>query len=109
MDLLVSLFAGPVWDHCARYLAPGGLLLSHTSHGDASIAALDERLRLVGVVQHRGDAYRIDEEDLDEHLVPRRAEEADADQIRQRGRGITYTRRAFAYLFELSRAGRPDA
>jgi hypothetical protein len=39
VDLLISPFAGPVWDLCRRYLAPGGLLLANTSHGDVSIAA----------------------------------------------------------------------
>jgi len=44
VDLLISLFAGPVWQHCGRYLRPGGWLLANTSHGDASLAALDSTL-----------------------------------------------------------------
>jgi spermidine synthase len=31
VDLLVSLYAGPVWEHCRRYLRPGGWLLANTS------------------------------------------------------------------------------
>lgn len=99
-DLLVSLFAGPFWDHCARYLPPGGHLLANASHGDASIAALDPRLRLVAAVQHRGNDYRLDREELDRFLVPKRPERADAAEIRRQGRGIAYTRPAFAYVFE---------
>lgn len=101
-DLLVSLYAGPVWDHCARYLAPGGLLLANTSHGDASLAALDPRLALVAAVRHRGDRYSLDEEGLETYLVPKRPEAADPDRIRGSGRGIGYTRTAFAYVFRLS-------
>lgn len=54
-DLLINLYAGPVWDHCRRYLAPGGLLVANTSHGDASLAALDPSLALVAAIQARGD------------------------------------------------------
>lgn len=99
-DLLVSLYAGPVSEHCLRLVRPGGLLLANTSHGDACLAALDPALRLVAVVQHRGDDYRLVTEGLSEHLVPKRPEQADAELIRRSGRGIAYTRPAFAYVFQ---------
>lgn len=98
-DLLVSLFAGPVWDHCQQHLAPTGLLLANTSHGDASVAALDPGLRLVAAVHHRDGRYRLDTDDLDSYLVPRKPAAADAGEIRRQGRGIAYTRPAFAYVF----------
>ena len=50
------------------------------------------------MVQHRGDIYRLDTRDLDSHLVPRKPAAADRDLIRSSGRGIAYTRSAFAYL-----------
>lgn len=100
VDLLISLFAGPVWEHCSRYLRPAGWLLANTSHGDASLAALDPALRLAAAVQHRDGRYRLDTERLDRYLVPKRPERADADQIRASGRGIEYTCTAFAYLFQ---------
>jgi SAM-dependent methyltransferase len=100
MDLLVSLFAGPVWEHARRYLRPGGWLLANTSHGDASLAALDPSLRLVAAVQHSGDRYRLDTDDRETYLIPKRPEAASADRIRSDGRGIAYTRTAFAYLFQ---------
>lgn len=100
VDLLISLFAGPVWEHTCRYLRPGGWLLANTSHGDASLAALDPSLRLVGVVQHRDERYRLVTDGLEEHLIPRRPDAAEADRIRSTGRGIAYTRTAFAYLFQ---------
>lgn len=104
-DLLVSLFAGPVWDHCRHHLSPTGWFLANTSHGDASLAALDPRLRLVAAVHHRDGRYRLDTEELDSYLVPRRPAAADADQIRRQGRGIAYTRSAFAYVFTPVRLG----
>lgn len=100
-DLLISLYAGPVWDTCRRYVAVQGLVLANTSHGDASLAALDPALRLVAVIHQRGGRYRLDTDDLGDYLVPKRPEKADAEAIRRLGRGIAYTRSAFAYLFQL--------
>lgn len=98
-DLLISLFAGPVWDHCRQHLVPQGLLLANTSHGDASLAALDPSLELVAVVQHRDGRYRLDTAELESHLQPKKPAAADPDAIRRQGRGIAYTRTAFCYLF----------
>jgi SAM-dependent methyltransferase len=100
MDLLISLFATPAWESCRRHLRPGGLLLANTSHGEAALAALDPGLRLVAAVQHRGDRSRLVTEGLDDYLVPKRPDAADAERIRASGRGIAYTRTAFAYLFQ---------
>ncbi|MGB0973231.1 MAG: hypothetical protein ACPGVG_20095 [Mycobacterium sp.] len=101
-DLLISLYTGPVWDHCRQYLKAGGLFLANTSHGDASLAALDPRMELVAAVHQRGDEYRIDRGALDSYLMPKRPAAADPDLIRRGGRGIAYTRTAFAYLFRLT-------
>lgn len=98
-DLLISLYAGPVWDHCGQHLAPGGLLLANTSHGDASIAAVDPGLHLVAVVQHRADGYHLDTGSLETYLQPKDPAAADPEDVRRRGRGVRYTRTAFAYLF----------
>ncbi len=98
-DLLISLYAGPVWEHCRQYLSPRGLLLANTSHGDASLAALDPALRLVAAVHQRGDKYRLDTANLDSYLIPKRPSAADPDTIRRQGRGIAYTKTAFAYVF----------
>lgn len=103
-DLLISLFAGPVWEHCRQYLSSEGLLLANTSHGDASLAALDPALHLVAAVHQRDARYRVDTEDLDSYLVPKRQDAADPDLIRRRGRGVAYTRTAFAYLFRAGAA-----
>ncbi len=98
-DLLISLYAGPVWQHCRPYLKPGGLLLANASHGDASLAALDPDLRLVAAVLHRSDHYRLDTDALDRYLVAKNPAANQAAAIRQAGRGIAYTRPAFAYVF----------
>lgn len=98
-DLLISLYAGPVWEHCRTYLSPQGYFLANTSHGDASLAALDPTLRLVAAVHQRDGTYRLDTKNLDSYLLPMRPSAADPETIRRRGRGIAYTRTAFAYVF----------
>ncbi len=100
-DLLISLYADRVLASCRQYLAPEGLLLANTSHGDASLAALDPQLELVAAVQHRDDRYRLVTDELHTFLVPRKPEAADPEKIRSSGRGIRYTRDAFAYVFRV--------
>ena len=107
-DLLISLYAGPVWDNCRAHLAPGGLLLANAGHGDACLAALDPSLELVAAVHQRDDSYRLDVEALDTYLMPKTPSQADYELISHRGRGIRYTRSAFAYLFR-ARAVSPSA
>ena len=100
-DLLISLYAGFVSEACTRYLRPSGWLLVNPSHGDAAIAAIDPRFRLVGVVQSRSGKYSVSDRNLDSYLIPKRDIEVTADLIHGSGRGIGYTKSPFAYLFQL--------
>ncbi len=99
-DLLVSLYAGPVSEHCTRYLRPGGHLLVNPSHGDAALASIDPRYRLAAVVESSGDDYSVTDRDLDQYLVPKRDVEVTAALIHETGRGVAYTKSPFAYVFE---------
>ena len=99
VGLLVSLYAGLISEHCTRYLRPGGWLLANPSHGDVAMAALDHRYTLGAVVNSRSGQYSISETGLDEYLVPKRPIELSPELIRERGRGIAYTKSPFAYLF----------
>lgn len=98
VDLLISLYAGFVSEHCTRYLRPGGLLLANTSHGDVAMASLDPRYRLVAVVTSREGRYTVKREDLEGYLTPKRAEPTRAELHATR-RGVAYRRSAFGYVF----------
>lgn len=100
VDLLISLYAGFVSEHCTDHLRVGGILLVNPSHGDAAMASIDDRYRLAGVVQHRSDRYTISTDDLHRYLIPKRPVEITAESLRATGRGIAYTVPAFAYVFE---------
>ena len=99
VGLLVSLYAGLISEHCARYLDAGGWLLVNPSHGDVAMAALEPQYTLGAVVRARSGRYSISDSGLDEYLVPKHPIELTAELIRERSRGIAYTRSPFAYLF----------
>lgn len=98
-DVLVSLYAGFVSEHCTRYLKVGGTLLVGPSHGDAAMASIDERYQLTGIVVSRSGAYRVTTKQLDTYLIPKKPIEITPDLLHERGRGIAYTKSPFAYLF----------
>jgi len=99
-DLLVSLYAGFISEHCTRYLRVGGFLLVNPSHGDAAMASLDARYRLHGVVTSHSGRYSIHRDKLDTYLVPKQDVEVTIELLHETGRGVAYTKSPFAYLFE---------
>ena len=99
-ELMISLFTTPGWQHCKRYIKPTGLLLANASHGEASLAALDPDLQLVAAVLESDSSYTLTTANLDTYLVPKQAHHANTEHIRASGKGIKYTKDAFAYLFQ---------
>jgi len=98
-DLLISLYAGFVSEHCGQHLRVGGTLLVNSSHGDAAMASIDDRFELAGVVDSQGDRHRVVTRDLDAYLVPKRPITITRESLHELGRGIAYTTSPFAYLF----------
>ncbi len=98
-DLLLSLYAGFVSEHCTQYLKAGGTLLVGPSHGDAAMASIDPRYQLSGVVTSRSGNYKVSTDRLDTYLVPKRPIALTPALLHERGRGIAYTKSPFAYLF----------
>ena len=102
-DLLISLYAGFVSEHCTRYVRRGGTLLVNPSHGDAAMASIDQRYELCGVVISRNGGYKVRTDDLDSYFVPEKPVEVTPGFLHQSGRGIGHTKTAFAYLFTRDR------
>lgn len=98
-DLLISLYAGFISEHCTEYLKIGGRLLVNSSHGDAALASIDPRYDLTGVVISCSCDYRVPQVDLSQYMVPKKPVKVTRDMLFKTGRGIGYTRSAFAYLF----------
>lgn len=99
-DLLVSLYAGYISEHCTDHLKVGGILLVNPSHGDAAMASIDPRYELFGVVISRDGDYKVHTANLDGYLVPKKAVEVTKEMLHKTGRGIAYRKSAFAYLFK---------
>ena len=98
-DLLVSLYAGLISEHCTRHLRVGGALLVNPSHGDAAMASIDPRYQLTSVVISRSGNYRVDTSNLDTYLIPKKPQAVTVDSLHETGRGMGYTKSPFAYLF----------
>lgn len=98
-DLLVSLYAGFISEHCTQHLRIGGTLLVNPSHGDTAMASIDPRYELSGVVISRSGNYRVDTTGLDTYLVPKKPQAITVEGLHTSGRGIGYTKSPFAYLF----------
>lgn len=98
-DLLVSLYAGFISEHCTQHLRVGGTLLVNPSHGDAAMASIDPRYELAGVVISRDGDYRIDTSGLDRYLIPKKPQAITVDGLHASNRGIGYTTSPFAYVF----------
>ncbi len=98
-DLLISLYAGFISEHCTRHLAIGGTLLVNPSHGDAAMASIDSRYELTAVVISESGDYRIDSTDLGSYLIPKKPRTITVDDLHRTGREVEYTRSPFAYLF----------
>lgn len=100
IDLMISLYAGFVSEHCTRHLRVGGHLLVNPSHGDAAMASIDARYRLAAAVTFSDGRAQVTSDDLDTHLVPKRPVDVTVAHLHATGRGIAYARSCFAYLFQ---------
>jgi hypothetical protein len=98
-ELLISQYAGFVSKYCKRYLKIGGILLANNSHGDASIASIDEDFIFVGAVLKNGSKYRVSEKNLSKYFVPKKAVEVTEEYLEKIQKGIGYTKTASSYLF----------
>lgn len=102
-DLLISLYAGFVSEHCTRYVRVGGHLLVNSSHGDAAMASIDPRYQLRAAITARSGVHRVSSTDLDSYLIPKRPIDVTREHLHRTGRGIAYTKSPWAYLFQRCR------
>lgn len=112
VDLLISLYAGPISYFCTDLLRVGGYLLAGSSHGDVTLAIRDPRYALEAVLLRRDQHYVIRTDDLAPFTALKGAAPAGAEIVRT-CRGGTYRRPAAAYLFrrvadEQLAVGRPS-
>ncbi|MCW4039839.1 MAG: hypothetical protein NWE83_03690 [Candidatus Bathyarchaeota archaeon] len=98
-DLLISQHAGFVSHFCTKYLKLNGLLIVNNSHGDASMASIDDRYELIGVFNKRREKYVYSNVNLDSHFIPKKPIEVTKKYLQKIQRGIGYKKSASSYLF----------
>lgn len=98
-DLLISQYAGFISLYCKQYLKIGGLLLANNSHGDASMASIDEQFELVAVVNRRKGKHRLKDTELEQYLIPKKDIEITKEYLEKTQRSVGYTKSADMYIF----------
>ena len=98
-DLLISLYAGFISKYCKNLLKKNGLLLANNSHGDASMARLDNNFKLYGVINHRDKKYYLSKDGLDEYFIPKKNIIVTKELLEKTNKGIGYKKPADYYLF----------
>ena len=98
-DLLISLYSGFISRYCKQYLRKDGILLANNSHGDSSLAHLDEDFKFIGVIKRNGERFRFNDDNLDSYFITKTGKPIDKNAIEKNMRGPEFTKTAYAYVF----------
>lgn len=100
-DLLISQYSGFVSLYCKKYLKVDGLLIANNSHGDASMASIDNDYEFIGVFKKRSTKkYIFSDTNLDTYFIPKKPIKITKTYLKQIQKGIGYTKSASSYLFK---------
>jgi hypothetical protein len=99
-DLFISLYAGFISKYCKDLLKKNGLLMANNSHGDASMAYLDEDFTFFGVINYQNKKFYLKTENLDEYFIPKKNITVTKELLEKTNRGVGYTKSASFYLFK---------
>jgi len=98
-DLIISLFAGFISKFCKDLLKKNGVLLANNSHGDASMAYLDDDFIFFGVINYQNKKYYLKTDNLDQYFIPKKDIVVTNALLEKTNRGVGYTKPANYYLF----------
>jgi hypothetical protein len=96
VDADTVLYPGSWCDIAASFVWPS---VTYVDAGDVAMASIDPRYELAGVIHSRDGRYRCTSDDLHTYLVPKTSVEDIVELVGRTGRGLAYTRSAYAYLF----------
>jgi len=99
-DLLISLYAGFISKYCKDILKKNGLLLANNSHGDASMAQLDNDFEFYAVINYRNNKYYLDKENLEGYFIPKKKLVVTKELLEKTNKGVGYVKSANFYLFK---------
>ena len=99
-DLLISLYAGFISKYCKDLLKKNGVIIANNSHGDASMAHLDDDFIFFGVINYQNKKYYLKTENLDKFFIPKKNITVTKELLEKTNRGVGYTKPANYYLFK---------
>jgi hypothetical protein len=99
-DLLISLYAGFISYYCKKHLKPGGILVANNSHGDSSLAYLDNDFTFIGVVKRSGEKFTYSDQNLDSYFQTKSGSPIDQESIILSMKGPGFTKTVYAYVFK---------
>lgn len=98
-DILISLYAGFISQHCKQKLKTGGILVANNSHGDSSIAFSDQDFELLSVIKRKGKKFRLMSDGLDSYFQKKNGSPVDRKKVLQRMACEAFSKTAYAYVF----------
>lgn len=101
-DIMFSFYAGFISRSCKKYLKEGGILVCNNSHGDSSLAAIDNDYTLVGVIKRNRDNFKISQDNLSEYFIKKDGTEIDKEKVLKSMIGENFTKKAYCYIFRLT-------
>ncbi len=99
-DLLISQYCGFASQAGKKYLKSGGVLVANNSHGDASMAYLDEDFELIAIANNTKDKWRLSKENLESYFIPKKGKHPTKVEVEKSGRGVGYMKSASNYVFK---------
>lgn len=98
VDMLISQFAGFVGQATKKHLKKGGILLCNDSHGDATLAYLDDDYDFIGVVESNN---AIITNGLEKYFKFTKERQIDVSLVLSKMKGPRYKYQPYSYIFML--------
>ncbi len=96
VDLIISQYAGFVGQETKQFLKIGGILLANDSHGDATLAYLDESYQFIATLDN--DIINFD--NLEKYFFLSRKRMINLSEVNEKQKGPKYINNAQNYIFK---------
>lgn len=99
-DLLISLYAGGIYQACQDYLKRGGILLTNNHHHEAEETAGQDEFKLVAVVQFHKNRYSFVEDYLDKFVAKNEKVTGTNRYLQRSNQGVVYIENEDYYIYQ---------
>jgi len=96
VDLIISQYAGFVGQETKQFLKVGGILLANDSHGDATLAYLDESYQFIATIDN--DIINFD--NLEKYFFLSSKRMINLSEVKEKQKGPKYINNAQNYIFK---------